>query len=368
MVAERGAQVLAHRVVVLDRRLGDGQHAVEELDQLLHGGVLAARVDRRRDRPDGAREVGAVDRPQPARQVGQAVVVQAGEALLELRHHGVVGECRRITLAQLHDPWIGADSQAALDPRSRISQACGERAIGVRGGDERRAELGERARARGDFDRLQPGGQPRDAEAGARESAARAPRRAAPRGRRRRAGSGAARAGWRGRPASIWFTSARPPRLSASSSSRPSSRTGAIRRSSASRSAGSETGLAMCPSMPASRQRSTSSAAVSAVSARIGIVRVGRADRVGGLEAAQHRHAQVEQDRVEGGAGGGVDGGLAVCDQRRGARPGARAACRSGGAGRRRPRRPARGSPTATGRTSAAPWACARPRAAAARA
>ena len=70
--------------------------------------------------------------------------------------------------------------------------------------------------------------------------------------------------------------------------------------------------------MPAARQACTSSAAVSAVSATIGISVSNSADRACGVDPAEHRHAQVEDDGVEAVARGGVDRGLAVLDQRRG--------------------------------------------------
>jgi hypothetical protein len=59
-----------------------------------------------------------------------------------------------------------ADAELQRRRLARSLQARGERAIGVRGRDERRAELGEPAVARDGLDRLQARGEPRDAEAG----------------------------------------------------------------------------------------------------------------------------------------------------------------------------------------------------------
>ena len=179
------------------------------------------------------------------------------------------------------------------------------------------AQLAQLAVAGRGLHGAQPRGEARDPEAGARRAQGVRGLAQRRRGRSRRAGCAAARAGCRDRPGASGSTSARPPRLSASSSSSASSSTGAIRRSSSSRRAGSETGLARCPSMPASRQRSTSSAAVSAVSARIGIS--GSRSRIASAASSPPSTGIRRSSRMasNGVVARGLDRGLAVRDQGR---------------------------------------------------
>ena len=68
VVAEPGAQLLAHRLVVGERGLRLVEHRVEQVDELLHDRLVAARVDRRGDRGDGEGQIAVADRVQTRRR------------------------------------------------------------------------------------------------------------------------------------------------------------------------------------------------------------------------------------------------------------------------------------------------------------
>ena len=123
-----------------------------------------------------------------------------------------------------------------------------------------------------------------------------------------------------------------------------------IRRSSSVRSAGSPTGLARWPSMPASRQCSTSSAAVSAVSARIGIS--GRSARIARAASSPPITGMRRSSRTASKLSrrGRLDRGLAVLDQHRLDAEPLELHADQAPQRRRRPRRPARGSRSARAR------------------